>query len=210
MSATRPAIDEPTLDLRERRRRETHAEISEAALSLFEQQGVENTTVDDIAAAAGISPRTFFRYFDTKEQAVLTLHRRFDEAIDNWLSDMSATTPLLEQIESIYSQVIDEIEHYHHQTADRLLRVRRVMLTSPDLRLAAIRIQHARSEQIVLRIAEKLPADPQTARIAFELAGIALRLAFDDWASHIEAGEPVKLPELFDQTRRKIRDVVTA
>ena len=49
----------PPIGLRERRRSQTRAEIAEAALDLFERQGVAATTVEDIAAAAGISPRTF-------------------------------------------------------------------------------------------------------------------------------------------------------
>ena len=47
--------------LRDRRRRETALEICTAALDLFEEKGVAGTTVDEIAARAGVSPRTFFR-----------------------------------------------------------------------------------------------------------------------------------------------------
>ena len=48
-------------DLRTRRRTETRLQIQQAALDLFEQQGFEVTTVDEIAASAGVSSRTFFR-----------------------------------------------------------------------------------------------------------------------------------------------------
>jgi AcrR family transcriptional regulator len=56
--------------LRERNRARTRAEIADAALTLFEQQGYEGTTVDQIAVAAGVSSATFFRYFATKEDVL--------------------------------------------------------------------------------------------------------------------------------------------
>lgn len=57
--------------LRERTRRAVHREIAQAAASLFLTQGFDATTVEQIAAAAGISRRSFFRYFATKEDVVL-------------------------------------------------------------------------------------------------------------------------------------------
>ncbi len=57
--------------LRERKKLKTRWAIQEHALRLFAAQGYEQTTVDQIAAAAEISPSTFFRYFKTKEDVVL-------------------------------------------------------------------------------------------------------------------------------------------
>lgn len=60
------------LGLRERKKARTKAAIQQHALRLFQQQGYAETTVDQIAAAAEVSPSTFFRYFPTKEETVLT------------------------------------------------------------------------------------------------------------------------------------------
>src|SRR5215470_4684048 len=61
--------------LRQRKRRETCAALSLAAIRLcVERGGWENVTVDDIAAAANVSPRTFRNYFSTKAEAVAALH----------------------------------------------------------------------------------------------------------------------------------------
>lgn len=57
--------------LRERNRRAAYAAISDTAMDLFMGQGFDNTTIEQIAAAAGISQRTFFRYFATKEDIVV-------------------------------------------------------------------------------------------------------------------------------------------
>jgi len=62
----------PQAGLRERKKAKTRAAIREAAMTLFERQGYAATTVEQIAEAAEVSPSTFFRYFPTKEDVVLT------------------------------------------------------------------------------------------------------------------------------------------
>ncbi len=72
-----------TPGLRERKKRERRQCIEEAAIDLFARDGFDATTIEDIAAAADIAPRTFFYYFPTKEDVVLADYAdRLDRIID--------------------------------------------------------------------------------------------------------------------------------
>ncbi|MGH3378360.1 MAG: TetR family transcriptional regulator, partial [Actinoallomurus sp.] len=63
---------EEKLGLRERKKLKTRRSIQQHALRLIHEQGYEATTVEQIAEAAEVSPSTFFRYFPTKEDTILT------------------------------------------------------------------------------------------------------------------------------------------
>ncbi|MDQ0713997.1 AcrR family transcriptional regulator [Streptomyces luteogriseus] len=83
MSSTTPTP--PPSSLTERRKAETRMEIARAAAGLFVRHGLRATRAEDIAQAAGIAPRTFYRYFATKEEAVAPLYaagaQRWVEAV---------------------------------------------------------------------------------------------------------------------------------
>ncbi|SDS59961.1 TetR/AcrR family transcriptional regulator [Jiangella sp. DSM 45060] len=64
-------MDDDTGGLRERKKAATRAALSAAALRLAQEHGPENVRVDDIAAAAGVSPRTYNNYFASREQAIV-------------------------------------------------------------------------------------------------------------------------------------------
>src|SRR5947208_5134794 len=87
---------DPGLTLMERRRQSALEEIADVALRMFQRDGFEATTVDMIAAAAGCSPRTFYRYFGTKEGVLFhdlpaviaalgdALDERLSAGMDDW------------------------------------------------------------------------------------------------------------------------------
>jgi AcrR family transcriptional regulator len=69
-------FDFPTNGRRERRRRETHTRIFEAAMRLFAERGYANTPVEEITEAADVAKGTFFNYFPTKEAILQALAER--------------------------------------------------------------------------------------------------------------------------------------
>ncbi|MFJ3672197.1 TetR/AcrR family transcriptional regulator [Streptomyces sp. NPDC090106] len=86
MSSPTPAPKPtPPVSLTERRKAETRMEIARAAAGLFARRGLRATRAEDIAQAAGVAPRTFYRYFATKEEAVAPLYaagaQRWMEAV---------------------------------------------------------------------------------------------------------------------------------
>lgn len=71
------------MGLRERKRRQTRRELIRAAMRLFEGKGYEETTVAEIASAAGVSTKTFFNYFASKDEVLFPhLSRRIEAAVD--------------------------------------------------------------------------------------------------------------------------------
>src|SRR6516225_4709271 len=80
--------------LRERKRRQTHAALSLAAIRLCVQRGWDAVTVDDIAAAANVSSRTFRNYFSTKAEAVAAGHLERMLRIADELCARPASEPL--------------------------------------------------------------------------------------------------------------------
>ncbi|MGI8756023.1 MAG: TetR family transcriptional regulator, partial [Acidimicrobiales bacterium] len=71
-------------------------ELAAIAFALFNQQGFEVTTVDDIARAAGISRRTFFRYYASKNDAVWGDFDGLLQAMERWLAETPDDRPLME------------------------------------------------------------------------------------------------------------------
>jgi AcrR family transcriptional regulator len=118
--------------LRERKKARTREAIIDAALDLFERNGYDDTTIEEIADAADVSPRTFFRYFDSKLELIMV---RSDSKHDDLGPALAARPPdegLLEAIRQVMKTQLDT------QLADPLvLRELQVMLSTPSLRTMA-------------------------------------------------------------------------
>lgn len=90
-------------DLQRRRSRETRDEIQRAAVELFLEQGVDETTAAQIAQTAGVSQRTFFRYFPTKELAGLPGQSRLSDAIED-------VTLVADDADGLFQQLLEVLE----------------------------------------------------------------------------------------------------
>ena len=84
--------------VRERKKRQTRQALNRAAISLVQEQGLGGVTAEDIARAAGVSPRTFFNYFPTKEAALAGLGGEVAERVDAALAARPAEESLWESV----------------------------------------------------------------------------------------------------------------
>ncbi|MCC2028865.1 helix-turn-helix transcriptional regulator [Microbacterium sp. YMB-B2] len=178
---------------------------------LFEQQGVDGTTVEDIARAAGVSPRTCFRYFPSKESMVLRLHDHVDEAIENWLDHIRPDQSLFHQLEEVFAEVVAQLGDTDSPVGQRFLRVRTLVQTDNTLRFAARAIDVENAERIADRISERFSTRGELleARLATECARVMLWTSFDQWAWMVENGEDASLSDVYADTRRHMRAVIS-
>ena len=102
------AITPIALGLRERKKLKTKEAIQREALRLFQEQGYDETTIEQIAAAAEISPSTFFNYFPTKEDVVL--FDRYDPMLESFVASLPKDEPLSRTIERALSMFASTIE----------------------------------------------------------------------------------------------------
>lgn len=121
--------------LRQRKRRETRAALSLAAIRLCVQRGWDDVTVDDIAAAANVSPRTFRNYFSTKAEAVAAAHLERMLCIADGLRARPASEPLWTAIaNSVATQFEPPAQKSGVlQDANRWLERIRFILTEPAI-----------------------------------------------------------------------------
>jgi AcrR family transcriptional regulator len=201
-------VTEPAL--RERRRRQTEHDISAVALDLFERQGIDHTTVDQIADGAGVSARTFFRYFATKEAAALVGHIDLDERVEQMLDEIGPGRPLVDQLEDVWREVLGAFDDGRSEAGQLLLRVRRLMLAEPALRLASVAVDAQRTDELVARLTERLGLDDDLGtRVAVEASGLVVRVALDRWADAREAGRKVDLLATYADACRHLRSLAT-
>ena len=202
-------MTDTTLDLRERRRLATRSEIESVALALFEQQGCERTTVDDIAGTAGVSPRTFFRYFATKEDAALGAHRSFDEALAARLEALAPGSGALPDLEDAVADTLRQLAVDDPTVTDRMLRVRCLVVEDAALRGACLRMDAEHTRAFLDRIAAVTGAgtvDLRT-RVVAQALSAGLQAALDEWATRREAGEVTDLVTTYRTTCALLRSV---
>lgn len=168
--------------LQDRRRHQTEREIRAAALALFEEHGVDGTTVDDIARDAGVSPRTVFRYATTKERAALIPDPEVERQVDEALAALDADQPLVPQLERLWREVLATFEDGRSEAGREALRLWRLVPREPRLLLAAL----ALDEERLVRTQESLVAqhdlDPLATRVVLESTGAVVRVTLDRWA----------------------------
>lgn len=164
------------MGLRERKKARTRESLAEAALALFEARGFEATTIDDIAAAADVSRRTFFRYFPTKEQAAFPHSEARLERFEALLSQAAGAEPWDRARDAFLALATD-----FTAGRDALLRQNRVVAASPTLTAYELQVDRAWEDRLAQALRRDVDGPDFEARVAAGAIIGAVRVALRTW-----------------------------
>ncbi|WP_017579055.1 TetR family transcriptional regulator [Nocardiopsis valliformis] len=178
---------------REQKRERTRNALREAAFRLFAEHGYEDTTVARIAAEAGVSHMTFFRYFPTKEDVVL--QDDYDPLLEELIRAQPPDKPALRRVRDA---VMSAVPAVYAREREALLLRSRLLLTTPALRSRmGESMDGSRSAfERGLSDPEAAAAPPMAARVVASACTAALTTAITVW---VEQDGETDLPALMDQ-----------
>ena len=205
---------EPALGLRERKKQRTRATLLDAAVELCDRQGFERTTVDQIAAIAEVSPRTFSRYFATKDAIALAL---IDDAIDLAALELARQPRELNHFEALRRSYIAMYSATKNApvgslSADRMMCIVRIIMTSSSLKQAALEYRpHAVNVELAKRLGGQL-GDRRLRLISAMWGSIIMTALGDlsepgvDWENESVDGVVSRLEATFAEFMSEIQD----
>jgi AcrR family transcriptional regulator len=173
--------------------------LIDAAVELCDRQGFERTTVDQIAAIADVSPRTFSRYFATKDAIALAL---IDDAMEMAAVELSRQPSDIGHFEALRRSYVSMYKSTKTAppgalSADRMMCTVRIIMTSPTLRQAALEY---RPHTVTVELAKRLGVDVESRR---------LRLVAAAWGSIIMTALADLSEQGVDWGRIGIDDIVS-
>lgn len=155
------AEDKVGLGLRERKKRETRAALSRAACRLCIERGWDNVTVDDIAAAANVSPRTFRNYFTTKAEAIAAGHFERMLRIADGLRARPPAEPLWAAIVNAVAAQFEPERRTDGKALDakRWMKGVRFVLTEPAIQAEVLKATASAQVELAKAIAGRMGTD---------------------------------------------------
>ncbi len=153
-------MPEPVKGLRERKRLETHRALATTAVRLVAERGLDQVTVEDISAAAGVSSRTFFNYFASKEDAVVIAHadnaERSQRVIEKFLAapkEVSIPRAFVAALKEDFAQIDENREEW-------LGRMKAIQ-ENATLHSRAVAMNHDTIAPTIEAIARRAGVDPR-------------------------------------------------
>ncbi|MBV1941078.1 TetR family transcriptional regulator [Streptomyces sp. BV286] len=173
-----------TPSLTERRKAATQLDIARAAAELFTERGPDGTTAEEIAVRAGVAPRTFYRYFRSKQDAVGPL---LAIGGDHWRERLAGAEPGTPLPRALESAVTESLTVPHEAKAEGMRWTRgllRAAAGDPALRAVWYRVNQESEDRLVPVVARLAgdDADPLEIRFAAAAATDAIRVALETWA----------------------------
>ena len=162
-----------------RRPSTSRAELERVALDLFTSRGFEETTVDDIADAAGIGRRTFFRYYASKNDAVWGEFDRQLEMLRSWFDDCKPDVPLMDAVHRavvVFNRLPKDQEPWHRRRMELILNTPALQAHSTPM--------YARWRGVIAEFAARrtgaAPQDMLPQLIAYAALGAAVA-SYEQW-----------------------------
>jgi len=189
---------------------EARLEVSRHAARLFVERGISGTSGDDIAAAAGLSKRTVWRYFRNKESCVEPLFDatslRFIGMLRNW--------PRAESIETWLQTCLGSEQRLPAELSDDVLAVRLLALLpdEPALRCAWLMSSQRGEEQLAAIVAERLERSPRDIEVRLCAATVMAAIRVVDESISIAAvrhHQAFTIQDVIDRLARAIRAAST-
>jgi AcrR family transcriptional regulator len=181
-------VTESEPDWRQRKKTATRDRIRASALRLFRDQGYDATTVEQIAAAAGVSHMTFFRYFPAKEDVALS--DSYDPLLAGLIGQTPAAWPLADRIRAALVQGLRQL---YDTDRDTLLAQNKLIVSTPALR-ERLWASQMDTQQVILAALGPDPSFQTRVIVAACLA--AASTAVLTWVEN--DGTP-ELPDLIDE-----------
>ena len=195
----------PVTGLRERKKQATRVALREAALRLALERGPENVRIDDIADAAGVSPRTYNNYFSSREQAIVAAVAA--EREQGIAAAVTARPTEVALADAVVDAVVDQ---YCAPRPDALL----LITTSPALRTAYVDAATVLEEPLAAAIVERTGAAQLDAQVLAAAVGAAVGVALREWLPAVSAsGLAVprgSLPDLLRSALAPLRPALDA
>lgn len=200
-TSTSPVTELP-VSLRERKKLATRRLLRRVALDLVAERGLSNVTVEDIAEAADVSPRTFFNYFPSKEAVLFGGSPDRAAELRERIARQSPGEPALDVLRVVMAQdaemIADELRSLGGDPADWLRKIK-VARTDPHMR-AAHAAQMAMIERAIGEgLAARLGADQETDPYPWVLAAAAVGVVRACTAFWAGSDGRVQLGQLIDQ-----------
>nr|WP_253691179.1 TetR/AcrR family transcriptional regulator [Cellulosimicrobium protaetiae] len=192
--------------LRERKKRARREALVEAAQTLVLQRGLDTVTVEDICAEVGVSPRTFFNYFPSKDDAVLGLEDLAvrPEVVATFVQG-GPSGALLDDLEVVVADVLAQ----QVVTPERMARTLELVQREPHLVARHVAwVEGHRAELVEMFVARRAvrPFVPDPELLALVVMSL-LRASTLEWQQRDRVGEPVDhLPGVVDQLRALLTD----
>jgi AcrR family transcriptional regulator len=178
METLRPPNDQPPASPRDRRKDRTRRMIQAEALRLFADKGFAATTVEEIAAAADMAPRTFFRYFPAKEEVVFWAD--YQPALAGFVAARPGDEPA---IQALRHGIVDGLAGFYDQDRERLLERIKLAFRTPALHPRLRQQQAGWAAAMAALLAARLGAPPDDLEVRAIAAAIAAALfvAIEEW-----------------------------